>query len=221
MPHDQKARGPSTTTVSRLAVLRIDPGQKVHVRSLSDGYGGLLTHFRGRSIYCEGEADCRLCRTHPDTCWKGYFAGEAWDTRRGWWLPVVMELTESCELDLRYRFSRGQVWLFSRAAQTGKKKTPVSAALIEELDPESLPASFEVYAVLRTLYHVRNISLTTPNPLPDRVMVEPTAGPGPASFTAKDATPVDPRTFKELMEQQRTAASNGATVANNGHAKQG
>lgn len=221
MSNGSSARNPSTSTVARLAVLRIDPGQKVHVRSLSDGYGGLLTHFRGRSIYCEGEQECRLCRTHPDTCWKGYFAGEAWDPRRTWWLPVVMEMTESCELDLRYRFKRGQVWLFSRAPQTGKKKTPVSASLIEELDPESLPASFEVYAVLRTLYHVRNISLATPNPLPDRVMIEPTAGPAPASFTAKDASPVDPRTFKELLEKARTQATNGTTVPSNGHANQG
>jgi hypothetical protein len=167
-----------------------------------------MTHWRGKSSYCVGDAECKECRAGREAIWKGYFAGEAWDARRGWWLPVVMELTEACELDLRYRFCRGQVWLFERSQQTTKKRTPVTARLVEELPLDTLPPAFDVHAVLRTLYHANHIALTTANPLPDRVMIEPTAGAAPGATAPKEEPVVERRTFRELMDLQRVA--NGA-----------
>lgn len=163
----------------RLVVFRIAEGSSWHVRTLSDAYGGLLTHWKaGRSMMCEGK-DCRLCRADGNTIWKGYFAAEIWDGKNRWWSPTIVELTEACELDLRHRFQRGQVWLFRREKSATKKKTPIMASLVKESVQEELPAAFDLHAVLRTVYHVPSIDLTHKNPMPDRVMVSPSRGAGP------------------------------------------
>lgn len=214
------AENPPTPSRARLAVTRIKEGQKLHVRSLVDAYGGLMTHYKGRSVYCDRNNECRLCRTHPDRIWKGYFAAEAWDPVHKWWVPTVMELTERCELDLRHRFARGQTWLFSRAEQVSAKKTPVVASLFEEHDPASVPLPFEIYGALRILYHVQHIDLTTKNPLPDMVFVEPTrdTGPAPAGMGEK---PGDKRTFAELEAEMRSKGWKPGAVGMNGHANHG
>jgi hypothetical protein len=168
-----------TSPVVRLQVLRVEEGASWFVRSLVSDYGGVRTHWKGgRSLLCEGE-DCRYCKSVPDVVWKGYFSAEVWDAKNRWWLACVMEITEACELDLRGRFTRGSVWRFHREKQTTKKKTPVKATFVEQQEPTKVSLAFDVYAVLRTIYHTERINLNCPNPLPDRQMIAPVPGDAP------------------------------------------
>jgi hypothetical protein len=195
-----------------LEVLRVAHGQKVAVRSLVSEIGGLLTHWKVHSQYCDQTTNCRHCRSGTPTQWKGYFAGEGWDAVRKWWVPCVVEVTENCELHMRHRLQRGQTWELSRPPRVKERvPEPLEAMLIEECDPDGLPSAFDLYGVLRTLYHVNHISLTTPNPLPDRTIVEPTAGPEPGSFARTPAieTELSAEQFRHLREKQNRDLANG------------
>ena len=187
----------SDRTAIRLQVFRLKSDTSFHVRILSMSYGGCMTHWKGsaqsgRSFYCSPR-DCKLCCSDRNRTWKGYFAGEVYDTVKRWWVPFCVELTEAVELDLRHRFGRGQTWTFSRAAQVSKKKTPVKAVLLEERDPAAMPPAFDFLPVLRTLYHTTEIELDVASPVPDRIYVEPTAGDAPGARQKVETGPTDVR----------------------------
>lgn len=185
-----------------LKVFRVDPGQTVTVRMLSKSYGGLFTHWaRGRSHYCNPDGcDGTLHKT--ERFWKGYAAADIWNRQRALWFPVVLEITEHTELDLRQVYKRGQVWELERPAQAKSKKGPVRAWLIESRDPAQVPPAHEIVPVLRHLYHVDCIDLESSNPMPDRVYVEPSADPGPAARHDGDK-PLSPEERKAVWEQVR------------------
>jgi hypothetical protein len=198
-----------------LRVLRVDPGQVIHLRTLSGDYGGLLTHFlRGRSHYCPGE-ECFPSNHKSETYWKGYAPVEAWDRAASLWIPWVLEITERLELDLRGSFCRAQTWKVSRLPQTGKAKTPVIAELIEENRPDSVPPAFDVVPVLLTLYHVARIRLDVKNPLPPRTLLPPSQGAPPPGFGERR---VEERaaTAEEWQRLRAAAAANGKPAARNG-----
>jgi hypothetical protein len=185
-----------------LQVFRVGEGITAKIRTLSLSYGGLMTHWRGgRSVYCD-PSDCKICKVDANRTWKGYFAGEVYDPAKKWWMPFVVELTEASELDLRHRFERGQTWTFSRAKQQSKKRTPVRATLLEFVNPESLPNAFDFLPVLRTMYHSPAVELSTENPVPDRIFVEPTAGDAPGSTLTAEVSP-SPVEFRKPAESVR------------------
>ena len=186
MSHEGNGRPTSPAAPKRLEILRIKEGYRWAVRSLAPVYGGLFTHWvgnrdHGRSFLCEGE-DCKRCRNGLDLTWKGYYAGEAWHQAERYWLPCVVELTESAELDVRGRFGRGVVFTFNREKQTGKKREPVHACFVEIVPEAELPPCFDVEPVLRSVYHVRAVDLSIKNPVPDRIFIEPTQGGAPGSY---------------------------------------
>lgn len=171
-------QGPSPKQ-SVLEIVRVVKGTEAYFRLLSPNYGGLLTHYRHKqSHYCPGP-DCPRGE-HKDPIWKGYCAAEQWLERTRVWMPCVFELTESCELDMRGRFRRGQIWRISRKVQKKNGSWPVSAALVEQLDEVDVPPMFEIRGTLCSLYHVEEIALDVSNPLPARVVVEPSSGAPPS-----------------------------------------
>jgi hypothetical protein len=166
-----------------LKVERVHEGQTMIVRTLSETYGGLFTHYvrvqgKGESVYCD-PAFCCTGRVRDKRFWKGYAACQWWRPELKVWVPITLEITESLELDFRDRFARGQVWELYRGEKTKRKQSPTMGRLLRQDAPESVPPEFDYKPPLSSLYHVFELDLSVKNPLPKRVLVEPIADEGP------------------------------------------
>lgn len=186
--HNGQEPTPATTIKSasgaiRVAVLRLKVGQQVYVRLLTDEYGGCMTHYTSKqSKYCPGDdSTCSYHRIQPT--WKGYAPCIAWDAKQKLWLPFVLELTCSLELDMRDRFARGQEWRIYREEVPKKKEPPYIGELIGEVDGAELPDAFEIEPVLCNMYNISSINLDVPNPMPARVFVAPIAAAEPLKIS--------------------------------------
>jgi hypothetical protein len=164
----QGAAGPQP-----VRVLRVEVGQIHKLRMLSPEIGGCMTHYVGkRSRYCSGD-DCFPAYHRTEQIYKGYVAAELFREGNDDWLPVVLEVTEHAELDMRQLYRRGQVWQLSRAADRKGKQGPVRALLIDTGDPEEVPEAFNIEIVLQHLYHVLAVDLRARNPMPPRLVMSP------------------------------------------------
>lgn len=193
-----------------LRVYRVNPGDVVHLRTLSDGYGGLFTHFfKNRSYYCSGP-DCNSMYHKMPRIWKGYSAVEIYSVEKKKWRPFVLEISEHLELDFRGIYKRGQVWELYRTLQTGKKATPVQGKLHEERGPSSVPAAFDIRPVLLHLYHCMAVSLDAKNPMPPRTFLADSDGDAPKVLAeaSKGYEPMSleehERRMKEWNERKKT-----------------
>lgn len=171
---NQVPAGPSAVRVQR-----VEQGTSILCRMLSDSIGGVFTHHvRDRSHYCAGD-ECDRSMHRSSAVWKGYVAAEVFRKACGDWLPVVLEITESLELDMRGVYARGQVWEVSREKETSKKKKPLVGRLVRVDQADKLRAAFDVRLVLYHLFHVTQIDLSARNPLPPRLVLEPTPDENP------------------------------------------
>src|SRR5579872_6707943 len=150
-----KRQGPPTSGANSyvLSVFSVAPGTSTVLRMLSEEVDGLGTHYTGHGpAYCDpGACPATLHRTKYQ--WRGYVAAELWSDKLKRWAPTVLEVTESCELDLRYIYRRGQQWELSREVVTDKHKPPVVATLISEDDPTTYPPPFPIIPTLSRVYH--------------------------------------------------------------------
>lgn len=165
-----------------LRVLRIEPGKTATVRTLGESYKGCFVHWDGhQNVYCPGDEGCSQ-RLHKadNTVWKGYVAVEEWRQELNRWLPAVLEITEGLELDFRGVFDRGQVWELSRLPQRkGKKASAVRGVLLETRDEKDFPPPFDFRPHLVTVFHYNPVLLIHDNPMPPRILVEPSEGAPP------------------------------------------
>jgi len=161
---------------------------------------------KGRNHYVEPQRVNEVKEKNALT-WKGYTAALLWDAPAGLWLPVVLELTESAERDMRTAYSRGQLWELRRAEQTDRRKTPVVATLRSTQGPADAPEAFHIRDVLLALYHVRAIDLSAKNPLPLRTLVSPVTLPPPEPTAAEVADkPATAAEWQRLRERAALAA---------------
>lgn len=192
--------------VGVLRVYRVEEGKTSHVRTLSEGYVGLFTHYvKRRSLLCRGD-QCDQATHKLDRVWKGYAAVERWEADIGKWLPCVLEISESLELDLRGRWRRGQIWEFFRDLPIQGKKQPITGKLQEEHDPAKMPPAFDFKPVLMHLYHTQALPLGALNPMPPRIIVQASDGEGPAILVSEGAgkPAVDPQVQRRFEEWKRT-----------------
>lgn len=196
-----------------LSVYRIEPGTEDKVRMLSDSYGGCITHYVRRSEYCEGKECPASMHRHKPT-WKGYAAAEVHREDPGVWLPIVLEITEYAEQDLRGKYRRGQLWRFWRPVDAVRKVAgrvkheaqPVQAQLLDHGDPDGVPPAFDVRPTLLRLYHIFSIDLSVPNPLPPRTMVRPSYDPLPPALQPKPTeafVPPSEKAYERLRQQMK------------------
>lgn len=210
--------GNPTQPFERLEVRRCGWGETFVLRVLSPQYGGLMTHrVRGRGQYCPHPAE--PCYNHKlDLQWKGYAAVQVWDEKRELWIAATFELTESFELDVRNQWARGQLWQVSRGPKTEDHGEPVVGRLIDQVDPKTLPPEFNYRPPVHSIYHRFTVDLTTPNPLPDRVVLEPSTGDPPPAWTRQKAGSDDYEAERaRLQESARKYLERKAKM--NGHKK--
>jgi hypothetical protein len=168
-----------------LRVFRVEPGTVWWIRTLSDHYGGIITHWhRGRSHYCVGK-ECNPIMHRGDKIWKGYAPVEIFLEDRKKWFPFVLEISEHLELDFRGIYRRGQIWELFRSADDGKKKLGCEAILHETCDLKTLPPAFDFTAPVKSLYHTFELDLTVRNPLPPRIIVQESDGEAPSKLKPK------------------------------------
>lgn len=184
------AAKPAKKIAVQLEVFRVALGQTCHVRMLSPNYGGLFTHWhKGQSRYCFGKT-CNPAVHREDMVWKGYTAAQLWippePGRKGCWKPVVLEITESLELDLRGQYQRGQIWELYRVKMERKDHPPTQGLLLEEHAPESFAPDFEIRHVLMNLYHTQTIDLGHKNPMPPRSFAETEEAPPPEKLQTEE-----------------------------------
>lgn len=196
-----------------LRIFRVEPGQVVHMRTLSPAYSGLMIHYQKRSLYCPGEAHCPPAMHKCGLSWKGYAAVELYDKNPKLWVPFVLEITEALELDFRDVWKRGQVWKLWREAQDSKKPTPIQGKLQETLDGERLRPEFDILPPLYHLYHTTSVQLGWSNPMPPRTFLEAIAGDAPAELAeqghSRHAAPSadDVISMRESWEARRRSPS--------------
>jgi hypothetical protein len=177
-----------------LVVFRVEKGETHRVRTLA-GTGtraeqrqllGYMTHWRhGATRVCVGPHDCEPALHRIDAIWYGYLAVERWDEEMHLWVPHVLQVTESLELDMRKKLARGQYWELSMVA-TRAKGNPTRGQLIGLVQDE-LPMPFDVLPVLRTMFHRADLQPPSiANPAPGRIALVPSTGaPPPGSQVAE------------------------------------
>ncbi len=175
-----------------LRVLRVSAGGVLVVKAVSPSIGGLFTHFKSnRAHYCRG-ADCDAALHKIPRVWRGYAAVESWDEHQKRWFPFCLEVTETCELDFRGLWERGQIWELERLPDPPKRKSPTTAKFLERVELAAVRPVFEIKPTLQRLYHVESIDLSAKNPMPARTMLEPTDGappPGRGDRVVKEKPP--------------------------------
>lgn len=182
-------------------VFRVAAGTSCHVRMLSARLGGLFTHWtKDGSVYCHPAA-CPDGLHRTRQYWRGYVDAEGYNPANKLWVPLCLEITEALEKDMRGQYARGQVWELSRERVVDKNKPPVRGRLHDVLDPATLRKEMDVRPVLCNLFHVPHIELDKINPLPDRIIVEATAGDAPRVFDEEaPADKIPPGYFRKIRE---------------------
>lgn len=208
------ARPGAQNSPVRVRVFRIDEGKVATVRMLSDAIGGILTHYAGgRSEYCKGN-DCPDALHRRGSYWKGYVAAELFEPRPRHWIPIVLEITEALELDMRGRYARGQVWQLSRNPSSKRRHFPIVGMLIQEPTAQVLRAAFDVRPVLAHLYHTNEIALDRDNPTPAPVVLEVAVdGPPPPVPVAKRPDQLTADERAQILERLKAARQAAAQQA--------
>lgn len=185
-----------------LRIFRVAEGVSAVVRVLSavDAVTGFNTHYIDKRSYVCGGDPCKHCRARERRYWKGYLAALGWLEPKRSWLPIVLEVTESLELDMRGRIGRGQDWKLTRDKETPKQRKPVRGELLGSVAWSLIPPAFDFLPVLLNLYHEQKLDLGTPNPMPARIIVELCEGavPSCAGYIAPEVVP--PGTLRSMLQ---------------------
>ena len=112
----------ASACLSAVRVQRVEKDSLLIARMLSEKIGGCNTHYvhnRSRNRAPSHRPSPTYHRS--ETVWKGYVAAEIWRCATDDWLPVVLELTEHVELDMRDVYARGQLWELRRGQRHREK----------------------------------------------------------------------------------------------------
>lgn len=195
---------PSRLQSFPLALWYCEAGETHYVKTVSDDYKGIFTHYKRRSEYCPGEVcNCPLKRLRR--VWYAYAAVERWEPRSKLWVPAVMQITEALEHDFNGVFKRGQVWEVSRRkGDENKKNYPVVGKLQQELDPVQVPPPFPILPTMQRAYHISHFDAWQPNPVPKptRVAMFKSAPLGGEEGPKPDTAPT-PEQFQAIRDRAR------------------
>lgn len=198
-----------------LRVVRCKEGSSLTVRLLEDVGPGCLTHWvKDRSVYCPGPKLCPASIHGGKWTWQTFTSALLWSGATRAWYPICLGVTEGLDHCFRGQAVRGTEWLIRRPKGKDKGSEPLQAVLRQQLDPEGLPPAFSIRAVLLSTFHVGDIALNVPNPLPPPELVEPVQLPGPIGDEgSKECPPAGPEEVKKLMEAfTKRFGANGRTA---------
>jgi hypothetical protein len=154
------------------------------------------------------------------TIWKAWAPAAHLDEATNLWWPIVLEITEHLDELLHGRILRGEVWAISRPG-TGKKSDPLTGIFLMKNHEESLRPAFDVKPILLRCYHVQELLLGIPNPIPPRVVLPPSEGAIPEVLQLVEESASRPASAEEwsnFKKRLRGYTQPQATPSNNGHA---
>lgn len=198
-----------------VSVFRVEEGCEALVRMLSSSICGLMYHFPSKKVgskYCNPEGCSPIYHKLP-RFWKGFCAAEWFDRSQNAWIPDVLEISESLELDFRGVYKRGQVWRITRAKKDKEKHSPTRGVLEGMLDPTQVAASFDYRPVLLRLFHEERIALDVPNPMPPRLILEVTSNAEVARVAQGEVIPETPQEWERWradLAARKNGQKNGA-----------
>jgi hypothetical protein len=179
MSHPSQEGQAGSLPVVALRVFRQAVGSTHYVRLVSREYGGCFTHWmKQNSQYCDGPRCIWNCAKQRKQ-WKGYGAADVYDPVAKLYVPFALEITESMELDLRGRWTRGSIWRIHWPFAKKGHNEPKRAEFVRQLDEREVPPVWDVVPCLLNMFHIFSIDLTVKNPMPPRVLVQSNAGPDP------------------------------------------
>jgi len=198
--------GPAGPRPVQLRLARLKNGESATFRIIEPTITGLYVHWigsetKGRSQYCHGPTDCRYAHDRLDKLWKGYASADMWDEQNRLWVPVVLELTEACELDMRAVYRPGQQWKLTRTPATRSKREAILARLTKDAPAGFVPRPYDILPAIRTTFHCCDAILGIKNPSPDRIAVMPYDGPPPGQEDS--ARPATKEEVSELVAHMR------------------
>jgi len=130
-----------------LRLLRFKHGEWADVwitHHLTDGrVMGCFTRYLGNgSVFVPSHASGEVKEGKP-VIWKGYLSAVQYHRDIKKWVPVVLEVTERLEQDLRGRVARGQLWKISRGPKDGNKRIPLRGVMGQQQRPEMTPVAID------------------------------------------------------------------------------
>lgn len=170
-------------------------------------YWGHKEHWaRKRSEPCLGPS-CPPGRHSLRTVYYAYAPAEVWDGASNLWSPVVLQISSNLEEVLRGRTLRGEMWFLRREVE-GDRNSALTGHLLENADPSSLLAEFDIRPVLERVMGEAGLCLDVTNDRPGRIILPTTQRPGPdlSRFTA---APADPPPLDEDVRRRLRAMANG------------
>jgi len=187
---------------ARLAIHRFEEGCKDQILCLDNGpVLGFMTVWEktaGRSYYVDPSLPFRA---KGELVWKGYLPALIWRPKTADYLPIVWEITESLELDLRGVVQRGQHWEVTRGVRVGKKRPPVIGRLLGMTKCALIAPAFDVMDCVRWTYHDQRCALALPCPAAARTMVSPIVMDRPTDPLKEEQPKAPPP--KEVLEEFR------------------
>lgn len=185
----------------RVGILRLTMGETAQVLCLSPGVGpekdrvgGTFGHYKGRWQPCI-VGNCPAALHSTQRFWRGYIAAFVFSKAARRWEPCVLEVSESLELDMRGRYSPGQVWEISRAKGNGKKELPYVGRLCPKQPQLEATRAFDLVPILEAFYHCGPLDLSQASEQPSRTYLlplpvgetvpDPTAPPSSTPATAE------------------------------------
>jgi len=160
----QRPSGPASAS-RPVQILKVEVGKSTRVRFLAGYLGGLLHYGGKRYSPCPNPETCPATIHRQPTVWKGWAAAEVLDASAGVWWPTVVEVTEKLDEVLSGRSLRGECWDLVRLASRRKGK-PLTGTFVKNYALDRLRPAFDVLPVLQRCYHVLEIALGLPNPMP-------------------------------------------------------
>lgn len=184
-------------------VLSVKTGFPMVVRFL-DQIQGLDTHWKGRTVPCDGPGECPATLHRTGVIWKGYAPVEVWEKDKELWRPWVLEVTSCLEERLRGRNIRGETWALERDDNGKGKRSVLVGVYCETVDPNDIRPTFEILPVLLRIYNCSSLRLGVKNLLPGKVMLSVTHGKPPA-LPKQFETPTEPSNDPAEVEKMAKA----------------
>jgi hypothetical protein len=131
-----------------------------------------------------------------------YAPGRAYTPSTGLWKAQVLQITAALEQTLRGRVLRGEIWALARQ-QHKLGRGQMTGRYLGQAPPEQLHPAFDVTPTLQLAFGEVYFPLDSPNPFPDRLIVEDVAMEVPdlAGKMGDSPTPEAPKQLpKNVLE---------------------
>lgn len=202
MPHRPHGEAGEPSRTLRLLGVRSGRTHQIIILTDTPRVLGLLYHWHDKvPWYCPPDRPCLKAVHEKRQFWHGYLPILEREDTASLWIPSVLEVTPALELDMRGRTSRGAWWSVSRRA-TRKRTAAVTGTYLGQWNAAELPPAHRIGGCVATIYGEKEVDLSTPNPMPDRVPVDTVQlGDAPKRVGAEADEPLPATEIRRMLRE--------------------